>query len=385
MDIKNRNKFRLTRFIIFKAVRVFRFLSKFRSPEKRLLIIKLDAIGDYILFRNYLEVLKNSDKFKGYEIDLLGNLKWQELAREYDSSFVSSFSFIDPEELYEMPITTLKLGLKLFKTKYSVVLQSTYSRTLMGNALSGMTAASEIIAFNSLNEHQPKYKKKTDKFYTKLIDLPEYIVHETEMNHFFFETILGKSLPTIIPSLPVSQKSTAEIIVFPGSSTHKKNWEKEKFSEIIKRILLSSAEGNIIITGGLLERPIAKYLKEDLNSDRIVDKTGDTTLPDFINLIAGSKLVISNDTNAVHVASACGVPVVCLLGGGHFNRFLPYPEQFPSKPICIYTVMPCYHCNFICEYRLEDQEAFPCISNIDVEKTWAAVSRLLKFDNNTTI
>ena len=32
---------------------------------KSLLIIRLDSIGDYVLFRNFLEVLKKSSRFTG--------------------------------------------------------------------------------------------------------------------------------------------------------------------------------------------------------------------------------------------------------------------------------------------------------------------------------
>src|SRR5690606_18398655 len=90
-----RNKFRLTRFILLKLSYIFRFLSKFRKPAKRLLIIKIDAIGDYILFRNYLEILHQSERFKDYEIELLGNDAWKDLTWQYDSNLISKYWFIN--------------------------------------------------------------------------------------------------------------------------------------------------------------------------------------------------------------------------------------------------------------------------------------------------
>src|ERR1700749_1987797 len=114
MVIKKRNLFRITRFILLKLPYLLRFFYKFRTPKKRILIIKTDAIGDYILFRNFLEVLRTSEKFKDHEIDLLGNTLWQEVALWYDKPFVAHFRFFNPDDLYESPWQLLKLAWRFF-------------------------------------------------------------------------------------------------------------------------------------------------------------------------------------------------------------------------------------------------------------------------------
>lgn len=44
----------------------------FSGKEKSMLIIKPNVIGDYILFRNFIEIIKNSERFKGLKIYFLG-------------------------------------------------------------------------------------------------------------------------------------------------------------------------------------------------------------------------------------------------------------------------------------------------------------------------
>src|SRR6187551_3084381 len=110
MVIKNRNLFRITRFILLKLPYLLRFFYKFKKPRKKILIIKTDAIGDYVLFRNYLEVIRHAEKYKDYEIDLLGNAAWQDIALWFDKPFVSKFFFTKPFSLYESPWQVLKLG-----------------------------------------------------------------------------------------------------------------------------------------------------------------------------------------------------------------------------------------------------------------------------------
>ncbi|RXF69096.1 glycosyltransferase [Arcticibacter tournemirensis] len=378
MHFKHRNKFRLTRFIIFQISLILRFLSKFRKPAKRILIVKIDAIGDYVLFRNYLEVVYKSDKFKGYEIELLGNYKWKDLAIEYDGQYVSKFWFIDEESFYEAPKKLFKLALKLFSRRFDIVLQSTYSRTLMGNAFSILATGREAIAYNSDNEQHPKYKRRTDKFYTTLLDLPPAFNHEFARNHYFFKSVTDN--PTLkLPELKLipNRHTRSGILLFPGSSYYKRNWEKEKFSELIRRLLKETNE-IITIAGGPADKSIAcSLLGQVPPTSRIVDKTGYTTLPDFVELVAASTLVISNDTSTVHIAVACKTPVICIQGGGHFNRFTPYPDEMPFKPICVYEKMPCFNCNWICKFPTLEYDPFPCISRVNIESVWEKVQKTL--------
>jgi len=379
MYIKNKKKFRLVRFILLKISRLFHFLARFRTPEKRILLVKIDAIGDYILFRNFLEVLKDSEKYKDYQIELLGNNSWKDIALEYDKDVVSNFYFINEDPLYEKPQEVFKLGWMLFKRKYEVVLQSTYSRTLMGNGLAALASGKESIAYNSDNEHHPRYKKQTDKLYTRLLELPLHIHHEYERNHFFFQEVTNQEERQMAPlSLPFRKSEKSGILIFAGSSWIKKNWEKEKFLEIIKRLLLHTSD-TIILAGGPAEIPITSYLLGNLSeTSRIIDTTGKSSLPDLIQIVASSRLVISNDTNTVHIAAATQTPVICILGGGHFGRFMPYSEKMAFKPVCIFDEIPCYNCSWNCKFYEDNGNPYPCISRINIERVWNSIVKALQ-------
>lgn len=379
MYIKNKKKFKLVKFILLKVSWLFQFISRFRKTEKRILLVKIDAIGDYILFRNFLEVLKTSEKYRNYEIELLGNRNWKDLAIEYDRHTVSKFHFINEDPLYEKPRDVFKLGWMLFKRRYEVVLQSTYSRSLMGNGLAALAAGRESVAYDSDNEHDAIYKPQTDKLYTRLIDLPKEITHEFERNRYFFQEIIEtQELLIKGPELTVERHQSGNILIFAGSSYYKRNWEKEKFLEIIKR-LLEETTSDIVLAGGPGEVPVASYLIGSLPpSIRLKDHTGSTSLPQLVQLIADSRLVISNETSAVHIAAACKTPVICITGGGHFNRFAPYPENITSKPSCAFSPMPCYYCNWQCKYHNGFNEPFPCLSRISVDRVWEEVEILIK-------
>lgn len=370
----NKKKLKKVRFILLRISLLFRFLAKFRTSEKRILLVRIDAIGDYVLFRNFIEKIKTSERYKDYTIELLGNISWKALALEYDSTYISKFHFINEDPLYEQPSKVLKLGWSLFKRRYEVVIHSTYSRSLMGTGLAALAAGKENIAYDYKIGPDLEYKKQTDRFHTLLIELPTEIYHEYERNLYFFERILDE--PGIFfkgLSLPTSKTANNSIIVFPGSSYYKRNWEKENFLEIIKR-LLNETSKDIIIAGGPSEVPVGSYLIGHLQpSERITDLTGQSTLPQLVQMIADSELVISNETSAVHIASACKTPVICIQGGGHYERFTPYPKTMPFRPICVFEMMSCFNCNWNCKYYNDFNEPFPCILRVSINKVWNAV------------
>jgi ADP-heptose:LPS heptosyltransferase len=106
--------------------------------------------------------------------------------------------------------------------------------------------------------------------------------------------------------------------------------------------------------------------------------SGRTTLESLAATIAGARVVVSNDTAAVHIAAAVGAPAVCVLGGGHYGRFLPYPEQYggPGQgplPAAVTHPMECFGCGWVCGYHPPAGSPYPCVERVSVDDVWARV------------
>jgi ADP-heptose:LPS heptosyltransferase len=377
MDIKNRHLFRLTRFVLLKLPKVFKFLATFRKPRKRLLLIKTDAIGDYILFRNFIEIVKGSEKYKDYRVDLLGNGLWLDLTLAYDKELLGETYFINPNSFYESPLKTLQLGWRLFSNNYEVVLQPTYTRVFITDGFAGLTAAKHIIGFESNNEGiVPRYKNKTDQFYTQRLILPADNYFEFNRNIYFFETVLATKLDIQSPQIKTDSAQKQGIAILPGAGAFKRGWEGEKFLELINQILQTTTQP-VYLVGGPGEVRAGDYLVQNLPSGSVENLINKTTLPQLVDKIGSSALLIANETSAIHMAVATQTPSVCILGGGHFERFAPYPAGINYAPICVYEKLPCYYCNWLCIYKTESHEPFPCISTISLASVWEATLPLL--------
>jgi ADP-heptose:LPS heptosyltransferase len=377
MHIQNRNLFRLNRIVLLKLPWLLRFFAILRKPSKRVLIIKTDAIGDYILFRNFIEILKTSETYKDYQVDLLGNILWQDLAIEYDSAFIHQFIFIKAANLYDKPRQTLKLGWQLFRNNYSVVFHPTYTRSFINDGLAALTAAKQIIGFESDNEDiLPRYKVKTDKFYTTRLALPKNVYFEFERSKFFFDSVLNSNIQLSSTHIPASNTGKAGIVIFAGAGIIKREWGKENFLALIKLIRQHTAQP-VYLAGGPADLPFGDYIEANLTQGEVINLIDKSTLPQLTEIIGNAELVIANDTSAIHIAVAAKTRSVCILGGGHFERFAPYPGYFEYGPVCVFEKMDCYYCNWDCIYKPAATEVYPCIGKISVTRVWDAVLPLL--------
>lgn len=374
---ENRNLFRLTRFILLKLPYVFRLFALFRPHRKRVLIIKADAIGDYILFRNFIEIIKQSAKYRNYEIDLLGNEIWRNIATIHDEQYIAKFFFTKANNLYYSPGAVFKLGLQLFSRNYETVLNPTSTRTFITDGLAALSGTSNLIGFASDTEGiEPKYKVKTDRFYKTLLSLPSSIHFELARNRYFFEQVLDQPISIQKPFIGANRAKKSGIIIFPGAGLKSRGWEAEKFTQLIKKLEQNTREV-IYLAGGNSEIPLCDYISENSKSASVTNISGKTSLTELIDLVANSVMVICNDSSAVHIAAAVDTPFVCIVGGGHFNRFVPYPADIVKNGSFIYQKMDCYYCNWNCVFKIENGQPFPCIAGIGIDNVWQATQKHL--------
>jgi lipopolysaccharide heptosyltransferase II len=69
---------------------------------------------------------------------------------------------------------------------------------------------------------------------------------------------------------------------------------------------------------------IAQVLNGAKNTDRITNYTGQTTLAELANLMAGAKALLTTDSGPAHLANSVGTPVIALFGAGNEKNTAPY-------------------------------------------------------------
>ena len=116
---------RIARFFAFDSILHIR---KAPTVPRSLLIVQIEGIGDYILFRNFLEALKTSERYKGYSITFCGNESCKDIALAFDSQTVSNFIWIKNNSFKRHLFYRFASLAKIRKKGFEVVINPVYSR-----------------------------------------------------------------------------------------------------------------------------------------------------------------------------------------------------------------------------------------------------------------
>jgi heptosyltransferase-2 len=101
--------------------------------------------------------------------------------------------------------------------------------------------------------------------------------------------------------------------ISPGAAYgNAKRWLPERFAEVATVL----EPGVVLLFGSPGERPLCETVAEPLRRGgmEVRNLAGETTLGEFIDLAAACRLFLTNDSGAMHVASALGVPTLAIFG-----------------------------------------------------------------------
>ena len=302
-----------------------------------LLLIRLDSIGDYILFRNFIAVLKNSEKFRNYKFIFAGNIIWKDISEELDKEYIEKFIWVDLKK-FTNPLYRFKKLRELSYFGYDYVLSPVQSRRFFyGDAIVKFVNAKEKIGSEGdLSIMTMRQKKIADKYFTKLIDSENEIIFEFYRNKRFFENLIGIELEIKKPEINFEYKNSdvlnkfgikeGFVVLFIGASENHKVWDAENFVKVAEYIN-NKYNLKIVLCGGKNDVKYADKFKSFFKGEYL-DLTGMTSLIDFAKILSKSNLLITNDTFAQHLAVAINLKnIIVLFNGNDFGRFVPYPEE----------------------------------------------------------
>lgn len=367
--------FQLTMFFLF-----YYFIKSKKNIVKResLLLLRLDSIGDYILFRNFIEVIKNDVTYHKYKITLCGNKIWQELAESFDKNLVDEFIWIDRAKFYKNLIYKYKTLKFIYSKGFEIALASEYSHEIIfTDSLIKMSNATQRIGISSLPDQRPIWLRKwfSHYFYTSLIAAEDKTLFEFYQNKRIFELFLNHKINLTKPKLDIShnvdKKKTNKdyLAIIPGASQVYKRWPLGKFSLLVK-YLLDNYSFDILILGSYAEKKIGADLISEFDSPRLYDFTGKTTLTELVKMVADSILVVSNDTGSIHIAAAVDTKFVCITDGNRRGRFYPYPAEIFKGGSYVYPK------EFRNYNKLKRNTGY-CINNINLEEVTNVVKNIL--------
>lgn len=118
-----------------------------------------------------------------------------------------------------------------------------------------------------------------------------------------------------------------------------KCWPPERFSEFVNRFR-QHADAEVILFGTAAERTVSEAISAGIHGTPI-SLAGETSIADLPALLSCCQLFVGNDSGAMHVAAAVGLPVVAIFGptDPHGTApITPHCTVVQEKPYC----SPCF-------------------------------------------
>ncbi len=364
--------FLLLVFLFLNLIKIIRFFKRPKKHEKSIILIRLDAIGDYLLFRNFIGILRNSTKFKEYQIKLIGNIRWKNLAEFLDGEHINDFVWIDPIKYKKNLINKFKILKELSSHTCDILINPVYSRTFdMDFMIKNINAKEKIGNSGNLSNIGKWQKKISDKYYTKLLPATEEIIFEFYRNKDFFENLLEEEIKIVKPTIDstylhkIELKETLPskyILIFLGAGEKFRKYSVDNWINIVKS-LHSKYDLPVVLSGGPTEVNDSLEFLEKYN-ENIINLVNKTSLTEMIKIVEKSEIVLSNESYVPHLCVALNKVVIVVYNGNHFFRFIPYPDCMTNNYHAI------YHPEI--EKDLEDYKklsnAYQFISNLNINE-----------------
>ncbi len=144
-----------------------------------------------------------------------------------------------------------------------------------------------------------------------------------------------------------------------------KRWLPDRFVEVAEA-LRKELGCEVVLLGAPKDAPVAEEIAR--KAPWILNQTGKTTLPELVQALADSRLVISNDSGAMHLAAALGVPTVGLFGSTDPN----WTSPLGPRVRVVRRHVPCSPC-FLRECPLD----FACMRSIQTQDVVAAALEII--------
>ncbi len=338
---------------------------------KRILVVKLDHIGDVLLATPVFSNLRR--EYPNSEIHALTG-SWSRIILENHPDVNRVFEYNSPRFCRSAPSTSLKDAFQIYRElrykKYDLLIE------LRGDWRFAMFALLRVSS-KRLNRASLQIANKfgSAQFSSK---------HETIRN---LDVLKQSGIPTPIQNTTFTVTSEEEkwasdflkshqiktedpvVAIHPGSPVPQKRWITDRYAELADW-LVTHKRAQILFVGVKDEIPIINEIKGKMHGES-VNIAGETNVSQLASILLKCDILIGNDSGPMHLAAAVGIQTIGLFGPGDPERFGPVGEMcfiIRKKPDC----PPCS--GKVCKFGSEG-----CMSKIHVADVIQCIEKNVSF------
>jgi lipopolysaccharide heptosyltransferase II len=350
------------------------------SALRRILAIRLDALGDVIMTTPALQAIR--DSARGAHLTLLTSTAGAEAARHVpalDDVIVHDPTWMPggdrrPAAAEARLVDRLRSGGYQGAIVFTVHTQSPLPAAL----LLRLAEIPRVLAHCRENPYgllsdwvpEPEPGEATRHEVRRQLDLVAHVGFRTDDERLSFRVppdAMRRVRSRVLPGLGIRLGDGAPwAVVHPGAAAASRRYPPAAFAEAAGRLARSHGV-RIVFTGGAAEVPLVEEIRASMQAPS-ESLAGRLSLGELAALLAVAPLLIANNTGPVHVAAALGTPVVDLYA-------LTNPQHTPwMVPARILNVdVPCAGCRrSVCPLGTN-----ACLSLVPADEVVAAALELL--------
>ncbi|MGN0161455.1 MAG: glycosyltransferase family 9 protein [Lachnospiraceae bacterium] len=352
-----------------------------------IVLLRTDAMGDFVLWLDAAKEFKKA--YPDKKIVVICRNSNAQLARK--SPYFDDVCDIDDKKLLNIGYC-LRLWFRMLKMYGCIMYQCVYSRSPLEDSVAVMVPAYRKITVDPDDtNYDSEYRKKGEKIYDEVVYVEKKWMMELQRNAEIMRAFGFSDFKSDVPYLPVTMDDfkvmdSEYYVIVLGTANYARAWEVEKYLAVAQWIYEKNH-----LPCYLLGSPNDSELGEAfcrLNAGIPVrNYIGKTGFLEYIEYIRNAVLVLSGDTSAAHIAAAVRTQSVAIVGGWHFERFLPYDTQIKENekfyPHVCFHKMGCYYCNRKkVTKQCEDDELqfgkWTCIRKVTVDDVVKIASEVLE-------
>lgn len=294
---------------------------------KRILVVKLDHIGDVLLATPVFSNLRLA--YPDTELHALCG-KWSRVILDNHPDVDQVIEYNSPAFCRSGKPTTFKNTLHLLK----------HLRSQKYDLLIELRGDWRIVWFSLLRSTPNRLCRASLQIAHK-VGFPRLSgMHETTRNLDVLNQVgLPITIQNTIFTVSTNDKQWVDnlytkehlsnelplVSIHPGSPIILKRWIPERFAELADW-LIEQKEAQIVFVGVQDEISIIKYIQNQMQS-KSTNIAGKTTIPQLASILQKSDVFIGNDSGPMHLAAAVGTKTIGLYGPGDPRRFGPVGEM----------------------------------------------------------
>ena len=342
---------------------------------RKILIIKLAAIGDSILMIPMLRTLRKS--FPDSEITFVCSYINEDIIRKIP--YMNKIINCDVHSFLKNPIGFLKFVSKIREVNYDIVIDAgqwerinsiitafTKNDCSIGFRIDGQY---KHFIYNMVVPHQ-RNKHELENFIDLLLPLGITINENDKILEYFLSNENRKFAYRFWQENDLENRSV--ICLHPGCGENGKprEWEDENYIALGNRLMNYDKNIRILITGSPLEVERSECIAKGIQKN-VINSAGKFLLDDVVALVEKATLIVCSNTGMLHIASCVGTKTMGLHGPTNPQKWGAYNKNsvlIQSDKLC----SPCLYLGH--DYGCK---SWPCMSHISVDDVFIHIRKAL--------